>query len=244
MNDTIRSAPGRAPRGAPGRAPRGWWAVLLLSLLIAAYGVRFVARGEASFPDELAASFRSYPWGIFSHAVFGTLALLTGPFQFRRDLRARRRGLHRLLGRLYVVGALATGATGLFMARHSFGGLDTHLGFGVLAVLTMATTWAGLARVRAGDVPAHREWMLRSFALIFAGVALRVEMPLLVAAHGGAFAPAYRWVAWLCWVPNLAWAEWYVRRPRGVATAPAAAPGGVREGGARVVRHQRAAGRA
>jgi len=52
------------------------------------------------------------------------------------------------------------------------------------------------------------------FALIFAAVTLRLLRPLLVIAHGGAFEPAYRWVSWLCWVPNLLWAEWLVRRAR------------------------------
>jgi hypothetical protein len=47
--------------------------------------------------------------------------------------------------------------------------------------------------------------------LIFAAVTLRIELPLLVMAFGD-FTPAYRVVSWLCWVPNLLWAEWYIRR--------------------------------
>ena len=215
MSRTIRSAPHRAPQ------PRAWWILLLLSLLIAGYGIGFVWGGEASFRGELAASFRARPWGIFSHAMFGSLALLAGPFQLRRDLRVRHPRVHRLLGRAYVGAALGTGATGLLMALHSSGGPSTHLGFGALAVLTLATTWTGVARIRAGDVAAHRAWMLRSVALIFAGVTLRIEQPLLMAAYGGAFAPAYQLVAWLCWLPNLAWAEWHLSRSRAVAPVPA-----------------------
>lgn len=202
-------------RGASVRTPRSWWAILILSLLVAAYGASYVARGDAAFVGELAASFRARPWGIISHAAFGTLALLAAPLQFRADLRARHRRLHRLLGKAYVAAALGTGATGLFMAAFSFGGAVTHLGFGLLAVLVMVTTTLAFARIRAGDIAAHRAWMVRSFALIFAGVTLRIELPLLIAAYGGAFEPAYQWIAWLCWVPNLAWAEWWVRRERG-----------------------------
>jgi uncharacterized membrane protein len=194
--------------------------MLLLSVLAAAYGARYVALGEAAFVDQLAASFRERPWGVIGHAACGTLALLCGPPQFRRDLRARRRRLHRALGRVYVGAALGAGGTGLFLAAHSFGGAATHLGFGLLAALTLTTTGVAFARIRAGDVAAHRAWMVRSFALIFAGVTLRIELPLLVAAHAGAFAPAYQWVAWLCWVPNLWWAEWYVRRSQRVVPVP------------------------
>jgi uncharacterized membrane protein len=211
MRDIATRTPTRKPRAVP----RAWWAVLVLSLLIAAYGAGFVARGEASFAGEFAASFRRQPWAIFSHAIFGTLALLAGPLQFRTDLRNRFRRLHRVLGRVYVVAAFGIGTTGLLMSPFSFGGMITHTGFGLLAALTIATTWLAFARIRAGDVTAHREWMLRNFALIFAGVALRVELPLLVAANGGAFEPAYQVVAWLSWVPNLVWAQWWIRRSRG-----------------------------
>ena len=209
-----------AGRAAPAPVPRAWWAVLVLSLLVAAYGASYAVRGEAAFVGELAASFRARPWGIISHAAFGTLALLAGPMQFRGDLRARHRRVHRAVGRVYVVAALGTGLTGLFMAAFSFGGPITHLGFGTLAVLVLATTGMAFARIRAGNVAAHRAWMTRSFALIFAGVTLRIELPLLIAAYEGAFAPAYQVVAWLSWVPNLAWAEWWVWRSRGATAVP------------------------
>jgi Predicted membrane protein (DUF2306) len=101
------------------------------------------------------------------------------------------------------------------MAMYSFGGIKTHLGFATLGILTAMTTAIAYARIRAFDVSRHREWMIRSFALIFAAVTLRVELPLLIVAYKGAFAPAYAIVAWLCWIPNLAWAEWYVRYARG-----------------------------
>ena len=39
-------------------------------------------------------------------------------------------------------------------------------------------------------------------------------LPILIVAYGGEFLPAYRWVAWLAWVPNLALAEWMIRRRR------------------------------
>jgi hypothetical protein len=61
------------------------------------------------------------------------------------------------------------------------------------------------------DIPTHRAWMVRSYALIYAAVTLRIALPLLVIAFGD-FLPAYRAVAWLSWVPNLLWAEWHVRR--------------------------------
>lgn len=66
---TVRTSPSR-------KASPAWWAVLIFSLPIAAYGASYVVRGEAAFVPGLAASFRARPWGIMSHAAFGTLALL------------------------------------------------------------------------------------------------------------------------------------------------------------------------
>lgn len=43
-----------------------------------------------------------------------------------------------------------------------------------------------------------------------------ILVPLLIIAFGD-FTPAYRVVAWVSWVPNFFWAEWYIR---GTAHAP------------------------
>jgi uncharacterized membrane protein len=204
----------RRPQGTPRATPRSWWVVAVLSFLIAAYALSFYIRGRAAFPPDLVESFTARPWGIYSHVLFGALAIVLGPFQFRRNILLRHRALHRNLGRAYVVSALLTGIVGLYMAFYSFGGLNTHLGFGLLGALTTFTTAMAYTRIRARDVSSHREWMIRSFALIFAAVTLRIELPLLIIWNRGDFPPAYAIIAWLCWVPNLIWAEWYVRHSR------------------------------
>lgn len=205
--------PGSSPP-APQRTPRLWWLIAVLSFAIAGYALSFYARASAAFSRELFESFTARPWGIYSHVLFGALALILGPFQFRRGILVRNRPLHRNLGLVYVISAAMTGVVGLYMAVYSFGGMTTHLGFGVLGLLTSLATLMAYTRIRALDVRAHREWMIRSFALIFAAVTLRVELPLLIVAYKGAFPPAYAIVAWLCWVPNLVWAEWHVRHSR------------------------------
>ena len=100
------------------------------------------------------------------------------------------------------------------MAGYAYGGAVTKLGFGGLGVALLTTTAMALFEIRRGNVAAHREWIIRSYALMFAAVTLRIELPLLIANLGG-FDPAYRIVAWLCWVPNLLFAEVWVRATRG-----------------------------
>ena len=109
---------------------------------------------------------------------------------------------------------LIAGTAGLYMAGYSYGGLITNLGFGGLAVALLTTTGLAFRAIKGRDVATHREWMIRSYALIFAAVMLRIEIPLLMIATEGNFDVTYRIVAWLCWVPNLVVAEWIVRRSR------------------------------
>lgn len=190
-----------------------WSTLAFFAATIAAYGIAFVLIGEKMHPPPLADSFRMRPWGINPHALFGSIALLTGAAQFnRRTLRRRR--VHRVLGTIYLAACAVTGLAGLYLAWYSFGGMVTHLGFGLLAAALLFTTAMAFVKIRVHrDVGAHREWMIRSYCLIFAAVMLRIELPLLI-AYFRAFEPAYLVVAWLCWVPNLAFAEGLIRTSR------------------------------
>lgn len=206
------TAPPLAPRrSSPTRPPLAWWLVALLALPIVGYAMAYVIVGEAVYPSNLAASFLARPWGIYPHAFFGSVALGLGALQFNRWLLIRHRRIHRTLGTIYVASATFVGLAGLYMSIYSFGGPVTHLGFGMLAVLLLWTTARAYVAARARTIVIHRQWMLRSYALIFAAVTLRIELPLLIMAFGD-FTPAYQVVAWLSWVPNLLWAEWYVHR--------------------------------
>ena len=65
-----------------------------------------------------------------------------------------------------------------------------------------------------GDQPARTLRLDRSGS--WRPVTLRIELPLLIMAFGE-FTTAYQVVAWLSWVPNALWAEWYIRRTRHLA---------------------------
>ena len=214
MPGTLAPAPAPSPTAyaAPVRRPHwSWWLVVAGASIVFLYAVAYVVLGDRVYPPNLADSFRARPWGIYPHAFFGSLAVILGPFQFRRDWLVRRRPLHRAMGKVYVVAALLTGLAGLYMAAYSDAGWITHLGFGGLAVALLYTTTRAYLSVRARDFVAHREWMIRSYALIFGAVTLRLQLPWLPLVMGG-WEPGYQMVAWSSWVPNLIWAEWWVRR--------------------------------
>jgi uncharacterized membrane protein len=187
----------------------GWLLLLLLCLAVSAYAVAYLVLGEEMYPPNLAASFVAHSTSLKLHVAGGGLALAVGPFLIGGP-RARR-GRHRVLGKLYVSAVLLGGLGGLSLARFSYGGWSTHLGFAALGVTWIGATCAAWLRIRRGDVEAHRAWMTRSFALTLAAVTLRIDLPL-AGALGIPFEAAYPVVSWMCWIPNLLVAEVLVRR--------------------------------
>ncbi len=207
------TAPTLVPGPTTRRVPIWWWFAALLAVGVAAYSLRYVIVGERAYVPELSASFRLHPVAIAIHTLFGPAALVLGLVNLLPAMRQRARWTpHRWVGRAYLVSALALGAAGLWLAFHAAGGMGARVGFTLLALATLTTAVQGYLHIRRRDVKHHREWMLRSYGLIFAAVTLRVWLPILIIAHGGEFLPAYRWVAWLSWVPNLLFVEWVIRR--------------------------------
>lgn len=169
-----------------------------------AYGV--LPLGSLVHPD-MKASFLAHPVGIYTHAFASVVALALGPFQFSVGLRQKRITVHRWLGRAYLsVGVLVGGLSGIYMAQYAFGGPVARFGFALLASLWLYTGVRAYLAVRRGAIGEHRKWMVRNFALTFAAVMLRLYFPVAIAA-GFDFAAAYAVIAWLCWVPNVIFAE-------------------------------------
>ena len=202
------------------RRRAGWSLMLLLSLAIVAYaGALLVTR---AFPDELGPSLHVHSFAISQHIVGAMLALALGPFQFLSRLRNRYLNVHRWMGRLYLLGILVGGSSGLYLAAFSYGGMITHIAFGSLAVLWLATGLLAYRAIRAKRIEEHRHWMTLNFSLTLAGVMLRLWVPVMVTS-GIPFEAAYLVVSWLCWVPNLVVAEAVFRASLRRANPPAAA---------------------
>jgi uncharacterized membrane protein len=197
--------------------PKSWpFAItLLLSAGVAGYAVWTYVFGDvqrAPVHPAMIAVFNEHRALITIHAAAASLALLLGPFQFLDRLRASRPRLHRTLGYLYLVlGVAIGGISGLLLARHSFGGLVSHIGFGLLAVLWLFTGVMAVVAAKARRFTDHRTWMIRNFALTLAAVTLRLYIPLGFLTSLG-FESFYPAVAWLCWVPNLILTEWWLLR--------------------------------
>jgi uncharacterized membrane protein len=186
-----------------------WLAMTLTAIAVAGYAGTLLLAPELR-PPFAAALLAQRPIAGFVHLAGGAIALVAGALQLSSRLRARFIDAHRWSGRLYLLAVMTGGVAALALAQHSSGGIAAQLGFGLLAVLWMGSAIAAYRHVRQGNIGQHRRWMLRSYALTFAAVTLRLYLPASQIA-GFPMAIAYPVIAWLCWVPNLLAAEWYVR---------------------------------
>lgn len=140
--------------------------------------------------------------GFYAHIVPGGLALLIGWIQFSKGLRQTRLNFHRSIGKLYVLSALISALAAIYISFYSTGGLITFLGFFSLGCIWFGSTLTAYLTVKRGDLVLHEKYMIYSYAACFSAVTLRIWLPLLIMWYHD-FIPAYRVVAWLCWVPNI-----------------------------------------
>ncbi len=190
----------------------------VLSILVALVSYRFLALGmDDAFPD-----FKDHialrNLAFVTHVIASPIALFIGALNFFPMIRVKRPTLHRWMGRIYGVSILFGGISGLWLASGAVGGPIASAGFGLLAIVWMYTTAQAIRLAMAGNYVEHRKWMIRSFALTFAAVTLRLWLVVFFMS-GFEYGPATVYIAWLCWVPNLIFAQWWISRTKNKTVA-------------------------
>lgn len=187
----------------------------VLSLMVALTSYRFLALGlPLSFP-EMQGQIEAQRLAFVLHISLAPVALALGVVQFFPELRKQRKRLHRWVGRVYALSILVSGGAGLVVALNAAGGISAQAGFAGLAVLWVIVTGNAVRHAMARRIGKHRRWMIYSFALTFAGVTLRLYLLGFMAA-GFSYTEASAYLAWLCWLPNLAFAYWWLGRGKRV----------------------------
>lgn len=149
--------------------------------------------------------------GFYGHILFGGLALMVGWIQFNKNFRNANLKRHRIIGKIYMIAVLISGTCGIYIGFYATGGIITSVGFICLGVVWLFTTIKAYLAIRSNDIQLHQGFMIYSYAACFAAVTLRIWLPMLIFTFGD-FTIAYRIVAWLCWVPNIIFAFFWVRR--------------------------------
>ncbi|PFS67290.1 hypothetical protein COK41_05665 [Bacillus cereus] len=197
-----------------------WFVVTCFAFLVASYIVvqYFIMDGfqtglvkvKLMFGSKLSALWYMM---LFIHITTSIVALVIGPFTLSTTFRERNINRHRIIGRIYMVGILLGGVSGLYLSFYATGGLVAKLGFGLLSVFWLTSAYQALNRVKNKEIKEHRNWMIRNYSLTFGAVTLRIWLPLFIVLFGiERFELSYAIIAWLAWVPNLIVAELFIRK--------------------------------
>src|SRR6476660_8558280 len=123
--------------------------------------------------------YEPFKWWLLPHGIFGAIVLLFAPLQFSHRLRQRFTKTHRVMGRLYVIGAMGLAPLGAYIqyfqermgAPRSF----TVLGIVDATRLMGATSLAFLFAFRR-KIALHRQWATRSYAIALVFIGARVVL--------------------------------------------------------------------
>jgi hypothetical protein len=99
------------------------------------------------------------------------------------------------------------------MAFYANGGLTSKVAFITLAIGWLFFTAMAVKKAKDGDYDAHRDFMIRSYALTLSALTLRAwKWGINNSVDHLPPMDVYRIVAWLGWVPNLLIAELIIWR--------------------------------
>jgi uncharacterized membrane protein len=161
----------------------------------------------------------------YVHVFSAIVALMAGFTQFSTDFLQKQRKLHRLIGRIYAWDILVINfPAAMIMAVYANGHLPSKIAFVILDCLWFWFTYKAVVAARQGRIKEHKEFMIRSYALTFSAITLRMWKLILSNTFTIDPVTLYMIDAWMGFVPNLLVAEWIIRsgvRKRSrAATAP------------------------
>lgn len=196
--------------------------VLLLAIVLAFFTIRVltdapnIAAGVVP-EDGYERRYAEHPLIAYAHIVPGVIYIVGAPFQLSRRFREANVHRHRLLGRVLLPVGLLAGVFGVgFGVPYSFGGITEATAAAVFGSWFVVALLLAYRAIRAGDVTAHRRWMIRAFAIGLAAGTIRIWIGLFqgfgVLSFEDSFGPAF----WLGFGLHAVVAELYLARRPGV----------------------------
>ena len=205
-------------------APAGLIALSLVPVAAGTFRLVQLGVGAEITPDN--ARFFAAPLPVVLHVISVTVFCILGAFQFASGFRRRKPNWHRAAGRILVPCGLVAALTGLWMTQFyptarlagplpaDFDGPFLYA-IRLLAGSAMALFLSlGFAAIMRQDIPRHRAWMMRSYALgIGAGTQVFTHLPwfLFPSIQGELARTIFMGAGWAI---NLAVVEWILLRER------------------------------
>ncbi|ONI84651.1 hypothetical protein ALI22I_29370 [Saccharothrix sp. ALI-22-I] len=229
--EDVRPAATASGGGRTRSAWRSQWWVLLLAIYCIGFAVtggwRYVIFDESI---SLASPARpELPWQypiIALHVIFGAIAISTAWVQVWPWFRNNHPRWHRRIGYVYFgLGVFPSGILAFPVAFLATSGHGPRMVLGVMGVLWMISSVAGLRAARGRRFDDHRRWMLRSVALttciatarpfVYGQVALLGWLlPDTYPASRDTFVLSEAMGLFIAMMIHLVFVEWYLLRPK------------------------------
>jgi uncharacterized membrane protein len=194
---------------------RIFWSILLLLIayyLYRAFYFRFIKEG-------LGPTFWNKQFWFSLHIATAVPIILIGPLQFWDWFRKRYMKWHRLLGKIYVIGALFGGITALYLAI-TIQFPESVIPLTLSSALWLLTTASAWITIKRKNVQAHRLFMIRSYTLALSFIFVRILNDLVEKHNFLSFIPnsevkaaTYEWGSWVvpllvvefffAWLPSI-----------------------------------------
>lgn len=195
----------------------GLLALAVIPVTAGIYRLTQLVSGATITPEN--ERFFNSPVPVVVHIVSITGYSIFAVFQLLPQFRRKHPGWHRAAGRVLVLLGVGVALSGLWMTlfyrlpEHDSDLLNVTR---VLVAAGMVTALVlGFRSIRRRDVPAHRAWMIRSYALgMGAGTQAATNIPYLLATGEQ---PGTGWRTFLmilAWGINIVIAEYVIRRKR------------------------------
>jgi uncharacterized membrane protein len=156
--------------------------VIRRTLAMAGLIASFNPSGGAPFDT----GFSRHPVLTFMHILPGMMVMLLGPWQFMPGIRARHPLFHRISGRIYVACAYIVGISALCMPfiMLPIGGVNEAAASILFSIYFLVSLCKACWYILHKNVPLHREWMIRTFAVALAVSTVRPIIGLFFATSG------------------------------------------------------------
>ncbi len=208
----------------------GWIAVIWL--IFVGFTAIFGRAGMLIDAIELApadpqAALGPFDYRYYEHSVASVLHLVPvrlirvlGPLQFIRKIRTKWIKLHRLSGRTFLVcgtiGALSGIVLGVFNPFMGVGGqgFNESMSTVFFSGYTFFCLYMAYSRIRSRMIPQHREWMIRSWAMMLAVTTERTILTILMPSTQINIAVLFGTTFWMAGVINISAAEIWINLTR------------------------------
>lgn len=160
-----------------------WLPIIFFSLLLIYNTIPYFSFSKQfSFIEERAVLFLRplYSTSFYIHIFAGMFCIGSALLQFSTAIIKKRKPIHVWSGRIYVFVVLLLGApTGMYMSFFAKGtGAEKGL-FMFMAISWFFFTLKGFTTILQKNVLAHKNWMIRSYAMALTAVTFRVYYLIL-----------------------------------------------------------------